>query len=311
LLDNGKEEKRQSFLVASSRTHKTKQPSTESDDALAELLGALELGKLRDRAQKRGRGLQGRGGPSSGDEILGDKDDLEYNINLNFEKCDWAGAINYQPRCHGTFGYLLSWSGCDGIDLKQDITVVNPYSTANPKQTMPVQPDPDQGSTFKCVGVIEKFKYEGEANDPIFIKAYVSKANAASLHGAFERVQPSTHVDVAWYIIASEGAGEGWYEAAFIGGFAKAAGNIDSAPLKKEARAGSTNSKDIGGNLRIKIDHESTALGCSDPSEEGEVDIRLYRFAFQMIPAPGTTTNLHFATSSGAKRVLTWKGKSP
>lgn len=296
LLDNGKEENGQSTLVP---RFQPKQSATASGDKPATTTerSASELGKLRDRAHERGHGLQGRGGRSSGEESLGSADELQYNLSLNFEKCDWADAINFQPRHHGTFGYLLSWSGCDGIDLQQDITVVNPFTTAG--QTMSVTADADGVSGFKCVGVIEKFMYPGEEDDPIFISAYLSKQNAASLHGAFQRVQPKTDVEVAWYIIQCEGAGEGWYEAAFIDGFGKASANIDSAPVKRTAQS----SRDVGGYLRINIAHESTSL--SD-----DVDIRLYKFGFQIIPAPGETTLLHFSTSSGAKKVLKWKGKS-
>src|SRR4051794_22643516 len=114
LLDNGKEENRQSAFVGRSPV-KSKQASTEPATEPEEL-SAFELGKLRESAQKRGHGLhaRGRGGEldSSGVSVF-EEDDLRYDVSLDFDKCDWVGAINFQPRRYGTFGYLLSWSGCN------------------------------------------------------------------------------------------------------------------------------------------------------------------------------------------------------
>ena len=219
--------------------------------------------------------------------------DLRYSVSLDFVDCEWEGAINFRPGRRGTFAYLLSWSGCGGLTLSPDMTLVNPFGSEG--QSLQVVFDDGEGnSTLKCVGVIESFHFEGGTHDPIRISAYVSRKSAADLHARFSGTQPKTDLELSWYIISCEGAGEKWYEAAYINGFRNAVANIDSE--KRD--------DDPGGDLKVNVAHRSTGL----KGDDGEIDIRLYKFEFQIVPAPGQTNQLHFATGHGQKVVRVWGG---
>ncbi len=213
---------------------------------------------------------------------------LKYKVCLD-SKCDWQGALNFQPKRHGKFGYLLFWSGCGGLDLVADITVVNPFASSG--QTMTVQKDSDGISIFKCVGLIENFLFNGAENDPIRIAAYVSAQTAANLHSKFLGSVASTALQVSWYVISCDGYGEGWYEAAYVNGFAKASANIDT----------------IDGDLQVNVADEGTSL---DGKDGGSIDVRLYKFEFQIVPASGETSTLQFATSKLRKLTRSWAGST-
>jgi hypothetical protein len=223
---------------------------------------------------------------------------LAYDVSFDFE-CDWQGAINFRPGSHGTYGYLLLWSGCGGLSLKPDITLVNPFSSGG-QSTEVLTYDDDDGSVLKCVGVIDKFRFRGrKKTDPIRISAYVSRKSAADLHAKFSgaqltRTKLKTDLEFAWYIISCEGAGEKWFEAAHIQSFQSALANIATDQGKN----------DPGGELKVNIARESPGI----KGDGGDVDIRLYKFEFEVVPAPGETTELHFETGHGQKVVREWGG---
>jgi hypothetical protein len=123
----------------------------------------------------------------------------------------------------------------------------------------------------------------------------VSKANAAALTGSFSAVRPDTAVKVLWYIIACDGAGDGWYEASYIPEFTAFTAYIDT-------EFNMTKATDKPGRMRIAIDTNSTSL------DELEADVRFYRFKFQLRPDPQTMTGIAFATASGAKKMWQWGG---
>lgn len=223
-------------------------------------------------------------------------DPLSFDASFNFE-CDWEGAINFRPGSHAKYGYLLSWSGFGGLSLEKDITLANPFSSGgqSPEVTSP-DPDDKIGTVLKCVGVIHEFKFRGlTKTDPIRISAYVSKKSAAALHHKFSgsvlsRTKSKTALDVSWYIIACDGTGKRkWYEAAHIQGFQEASANIATDQGKN----------DPGGELKVKIERESPGL-------KGGIDIRLYRFEFEIVPAAGAVTQLHFETGYEEKAVREW-----
>lgn len=222
---------------------------------------------------------------------------LAYDVSFNFE-CDWQGAINFRPGYHGTYGYLLLWSGCGGLNLEHDITLANPFSSGGQSPEV-VFNDEDGGTVLKCVGVIDTFKFAGQSsNDPITITAYVSKKSAATLHHKFSgallsRTKLKRDLELSWYIISCEGTGERqWYEAAHVQGF-------QSALAKIASDKGESNP---GGVLKVNVARESPGL----KGDGGDIDIRLYKFEFEIVPAPGETTELHFETGYGEKVVRQW-----
>lgn len=196
--------------------------------------------------------------------------------SLDFD-CHWKFGYNLQARGKGTVGYLLFWSGCGGLNLTKDTEVWNPFSDQG--QTVV------QGATVKCIGLLESFRYEGGAEDPIRMVAYVSKDVAANIRAKLASPLPSTKVKVQWYIIAYDDDAKNWYEAALIKDRARADASIDTTR----------------GQVQMFIANEPTYL--SDT-----LDLRVYRFEFQVVPAAGATTHLEFATGASQRLVKSWGG---
>lgn len=225
----------------------------------------------------------------------GEGEKLKYGIRLDFDDCEWENAINFHPSHTGTFGYLVFWSGSDGLNLKQDMVLVNPFSTNTTQQFTGVTHDSD-GSFLPCVGVIKSFKFKGKPNDPILIDCYVGKDNAKNIHSTFSKPGGVSKmaVNLAWYIIACDGAGDGWYEAAYIQGFSNASANLAVMPDKEQSE---------GGHVKLNVAHSATR-----PKSTGgdTIDVRLYNFRFIVVPAKGKVVNLTFANSSLARTTLPW-----
>lgn len=198
--------------------------------------------------------------------------------SLDYE-CDWRFGFNVNAGSNGTIGFLLFWSGCGGLNLSKDITVPNPFSS--PGQTVV------RGPSVNCLGLIEHFQYEGEQDDPIRITGYVSKDAAANIRAKLARPVTSTKVQVAWYITAFDDDNDQWYEAAYVDGKANADANIDTAD----------------GELQISIANKGTPIA-------DHIDIRVYKFEFQIIPAAGSQTTLQFATGVTQRLVKSWGGSS-
>lgn len=194
--------------------------------------------------------------------------------SLDFD-CDWHLGFNVTPRLKGTIGYLLTWSGCGGLTLQKDIEVWNPYS--GPGQTLV------SGPKVECIGLMESFRFEGGEWDPIRIKAYVSKGTAADIRAKLANPLTNTKVKVAWYIIDFDPERKVWYEAAFVKASPSADANIDSA----------------SGNLQIFIANEPTRI-------TETLDIAVYPFEFQLVPADGAVANLEFATGPTRRLVKQW-----
>lgn len=195
--------------------------------------------------------------------------------SLDFD-CQWRYGFNLNPQSKGTVGYLLFWSGCGGLNLPKDVEVWNPYGET-PGQTVV------QGVKIQCIGLIDTFRYEGGQEDPIRITAYVSKDVAANLRAKLANPLTSTKVKVQWYILAYDNDAKNWYEAALIKNKAKADANIDTEK----------------GQVQMFIANEGTAIADT-------LDLRVYRFEFQVVPAIGSSTNLEFATGSSQRLVKRW-----
>lgn len=198
--------------------------------------------------------------------------------NLDYE-CDWRFGFNIEAKGNGTVGYLLFWSGCGGLNLSKDISVFNPYTS--PGQNV------ISGTTVSCIGLIDTFKYAGEEDDPIRISAWVSKAAAANIRAKLARPVTSTKLQVAWYIISFDDDRDQWYEAAYIDGGANANANLDTSD----------------GELQISIANQSTQIADS-------IDIRVFKFEFQIIPAAGAQSTLQFATGVTQRLVKNWGAPS-
>ena len=199
---------------------------------------------------------------------------MDNRNHLNFH-CDWRLGFNLQSGLKGAVGYLLDWSGCGGLNLKKDIEVWNPFS--NSGQTVV------SGSTIKCIGLIEDFHYEAGTTDPIRIKAYVSKGTASDIRAKLARPITSPRLKLAWYIINFDEADKLWFEASYV-----------KSPKTAEASLDST-----GGDLQIFVDNQHTRI--SDT-----LDIGVFGFEFQVVPADKKKCTLEFATGSKLRLVKQW-----
>ena len=198
--------------------------------------------------------------------------------DLDFD-CDWRYGLNLRPSAKGMVGYLLEWSGCGGLNLKKDIEVWNPFSTAGQRVV--------SGSTIKCIGLLESFRYAGGENDPIRLRTYVSKGSAADLRAKLARPLTQTRVKLAWYIIGFDVSDKLWYEAAFLKSPKLADVSVDSA----------------GGTLQMFVDSEPTPV-----SET--LDINVFGFDLQVVPASKKKAELEFASGPTHRLVKQWGSTS-
>lgn len=194
--------------------------------------------------------------------------------SLNYD-CDWRLGFNLNPVLQGTIGYLLTWNGCGGLNLQKDMEIYNPFNSAG--QTVLT------GPKIECIGVLESFRYDGGENDPIRIKAYVSKGTAADVRAKLASPLTNTKLKVAWYIIDFDTERKAWYEAAFIKTPAYVDANIDTA----------------GGNLQLFISNSAVRI-----SET--LDIGVYPLEFQIVPADESSADLEFATGPSRRLVKKW-----
>ncbi len=189
--------------------------------------------------------------------------------------CDWRFGFNADPGSYGTVGYLLFWSGCGGLSLAKDIQVWNPYNT--PGQSIVT------GTMIPAIGLIERFTFAGDDDDPIRFSGYVSMDNAANLRAKLASPVTSTKVQVAWYIIGFDDDRNQWYEAAYVDGGSNASANLDTTD----------------GELQISIANKGVRIA-------EKIDLKVFKFDFQIIPAAGAQSTLQFATGSTQKIVKTW-----
>ena len=197
------------------------------------------------------------------------------NLNTWDFTCDWRAALNLRGTVKGTVGYLLHWSGLGGLNLTKDIEVWNPFNSAG--QTVV------SGPKVPCVGLLERFTFEGDEEDPIRMRAWVSRGTAMDIRAKLARPLTNTKLKLAWYLIDSDESERLWFETAFLKTPQQAEVNLDSA----------------GGELQIRIDPDSTRI-----SEE--LDIHVYAFDFQVVPAEGKSHTLEFASGPTRRLVKTW-----
>ncbi|MDB4991441.1 MAG: hypothetical protein JWN04_6619 [Myxococcaceae bacterium] len=192
---------------------------------------------------------------------------------LHFE-CDWQLGFNVTARRKGTIGYLLSWSGCGGLTLAKDIEVNNPFSSSG--QTVV------SGPRVTCVGLLERFAFDGGKDDPIHLRALLSYGNAANLRAKLSSGVATTKVKLAWYVIGFDEERKSWYEAALI------KGEKVEAVLDTE-----------DGTLQLRLDNKPTAIA-------EHLDVMVHGVEFQVIPAAGKSAQLQFGTGPITRMVLPW-----
>ena len=190
-------------------------------------------------------------------------------------KCNWQLALNLSARQAACMGYLLSFSGCGGLKLPPDIEVFSPVDS----RTRTVV----KSDTIECVGLIESFCFEGGEGDPIRFRSYVSKGAAAEIRAKLARPLTNTTAKLSWYIVDFDTESKLWFEAAYVKSPKEAAANIDST----------------GGDLQMFIENQATNI-----SEQ--LDIGVYAFEFQVVPAESKQTTLEFATGPRKRLVKTW-----
>lgn len=190
--------------------------------------------------------------------------------------CDWRLGLNLTASKTGCVGYLLAFSGLGGLSLKKDIEVFNPVSDRDVRTVV-------RQDTIECIGLIESFRFEGGETDPIRIAGYLSKGSAADVRAKLARPLANTTVKLAWYIIDFDPESKLWFEAAFLKTPKEASANIDST----------------GGELQLFVANDATPI-----SET--LDIGVFGFEVQVVPADKKKTTLEFATGPRRRLVKQW-----
>lgn len=194
---------------------------------------------------------------------------------LGFD-CDWQLGLNLRSSRTGCVGFILSFSGLGGLDLRKDIEVPHPVSDREARTIV----GQDQ---IGCVGLIHRFRYEGGDEDPIRIEAYVSKGSAANVRAKLAKPLADTSLSLAWYIVDFDPETKVWYEAAFLKSQKAAKANVDST----------------GGSLQLFVDNEATNVA-------DHLDIGVYRLEVQVVPADKKRATLEFATGPRSRLVKRW-----
>lgn len=198
--------------------------------------------------------------------------------NLNFT-CDWRFGFNLEAKRKAVVGYLLFWSGCGGLTLSQDIEVWNPYNS--PGQTIL------SGPRVACVGLIERFQFDGGPTDPMRFSVFVSKGTAANVRAKLVSPLTNTKLKLAFYIIGFDDERKVWYEAALI----------KDATCKVDAVIDT-----VGGDLQLFVATEPTPVA-------EHLDIQVYKIEFQVVPEIGKLAHLEFATGPTTRVVRMWQGE--
>ncbi|KYF83920.1 hypothetical protein BE17_43050 [Sorangium cellulosum] len=195
----------------------------------------------------------------------------------NFDvDCDYRFGFNVDPRGKATVGYLLFWSGCGGLNLKKDIEVWNPFNGAG--QTAVT------GRKIQCIGLLESMRFAGEKDAPMRFVAYVSQDTAADVRSKIARPLTSTKLQMSFYVLGYDDEKKQWYEVAFV----------------KDKKTMDASLDTTGGELQIFVSKTPTRV--SDT-----LDIKVYKFEFQIVPAKGKTATLEFALGPTQRLVKQWK----
>lgn len=196
--------------------------------------------------------------------------------SLDFD-CDWRFGFNVSSQRKGTVGYLLSFSGLGGMNLQKDMEVWNPFNA--PGQNLL------RGSTIRCIGLLESFRFDGGERDPIQMSAYVSKGTSADLLNKLARPISNTKVSLAWYIIDYDEERKCWFESAFVKSPKNAAACIDTS----------------GGDLQLFVSQTPTKI-------MDTLDVNVYRMDWRSVPVRGKKNLLEFASGPNRRLIRAWEG---
>jgi hypothetical protein len=209
---------------------------------------------------------------------LGERSCMQNGNHLDYD-CNWRFAFNLRSGAKSCVGYLMTCTGLGGVRLKKDIQVWNPFDGQG-------QQDSYKKAKIDCIGLIESFRFMGGENDPIRIVTYVSKGTAADLRARLATPLSNLKLKLDWYIIDFDNETKAWYEAAFVKSAAGADANLSSG----------------AGTLQIFI--ENTPEKITD-----SLDVGVYRFELEVLPADESSTNLEFASGPNQKLVRRWTSR--
>lgn len=201
-------------------------------------------------------------------------------------ECQWQFAFNLK-RGKGTLGYIATWKGLGGLNLTPDILLWSPTPGSNSPLPTTLRTSSGGGTIadqLRCVGVIEKFTFEGETTDPIRISAFLSKDNQVKLRSKLTSDIPSTKFKLDYALIGFDEDAKSWYPAV----------SLESSP--SDAQINTKN-----GELQLFVDFSPTRI-----SET--LDVNVYRLEFEMIPGE-TATRLKLATGPQHRYVTEWRGE--
>ncbi|MEE2960782.1 MAG: hypothetical protein VYA34_08565 [Myxococcota bacterium] len=192
---------------------------------------------------------------------------------IKFE-CDWPEAFNRNPARTTTLGYVVKWSGCGGLNLKQDIEVWNPYPDSRVQK----------GSSIKCVGVMESFEYGGSELDPIRIVAYISASTSASIRSKLSQGLRNTNLKLDYFICSFDKDVNSWYDGAYV---------------KSPSAGASATLNTTRGEMQLFT--QSTATPISE-----NINIGVYRMEFEVVPQEGKKSNLQVSLGKTVNLVKQW-----
>ncbi|MEO1338398.1 MAG: hypothetical protein AAFV29_22340 [Myxococcota bacterium] len=199
-------------------------------------------------------------------------------------ECDWRSGFVMNPEMKQRVGYLVKFNGLNmGEYLKEDIDVFTPYNSTETGYSE-VEVDSDDVKVT-CVGIMESFHWEGGVGDPVCISSYISAENAEVLSAKMKATLDTTIVsELAWWIVNFDEENKVWYEEAY--------------PLDPSVASGQLNAPG-GKEVRLNIGAQAVKIAPN-------IDINVYPFYFEAIPAANTTYNFNFATSLKTKFVKNW-----
>ena len=200
---------------------------------------------------------------------------MQNTNNLDYD-CNFRFAFNLRSEAKSTVGYLLMCTGLGGLRLQKDIQVWNPFDG-------PGQNDSYRSTKIDCIGLIESFRFPGGENDPIRIVSYVSKGTAADVRSRLSSPLTNLKLKLSWYIIDFDNEAKVWYDAAFV----------------KDASGTDANLSSRGGKLQIFIENKPEKI-------TEALDVGVYRFELEVLPADGSSTTLEFASGPQQKLVRRW-----
>ena len=153
-----------------------------------------------------------------------------------------------------------------GIQLSADIEVFNPMQT---------------DKLIKCVAVLDSYDFAGSVADPMAFSGYLSCENAQQISAKLKSTLKTTNCDFDYYIVNYDEENKAWYEEAYPA--KKINGTINGA----------------GGDLKINIASEPTKVSPT-------LDVNVYRFYFEVVPAANKIFALKFATGTTTRFVRNW-----